>query len=136
MNSPSIIQNWFSTKSIGGAGQTGRSAVGKTGAASAFSAILAQIRSVGKTGTDTPPLQPQQSAAPVLSKGHALVAELKKTLQKPGVSLNELKVGDDALAAVEQVLIGAGFEAGQVRNLLGELKAPGRATPSGLDRSC
>jgi len=117
MNMPFMIQNLFDANSVGGISKVGQTALGKTGAAGGFAALMGQVQNAGEKDARMMSQRP-----PVALKGHALIAQLKRNLQSSGASLDQLTADDSALAAIEKVLVGAGFEAKQVRNLLGELK--------------
>lgn len=118
MNMPFMIQNLVDTNVAGNISKAGQTAPGKTGVAGIFAALMGQVQNRGKKNS-----QMMTSAPPVALKGHALIAQLKKNLQLSGVSLDQLTADDSALDAIEKVLVEAGFTVGQVKNLLGELKA-------------
>lgn len=116
MTMPMMIQTLLIANRAGDISTGGQSASGKTGVNGVFAALMRQTQNTG----NAPGTQAQSS--PVALKGHALVSYLKKNLQSSGVSLDQAMADDSAMAAIEKVLLGAGFEAGQVKNLLGELK--------------
>jgi len=117
MNMPFIIQNLFNGKAVTDISKIGPTAPGKNGEAGVFAALMGQVQNSGEKDV------PRRLQLPsVGAKGHALIAQLKKNLQSLGVSPDQLTADDSALAAIEKVLIGAGFEARQVINLIGELK--------------
>ncbi|MFH0730508.1 MAG: flagellar hook-length control protein FliK [Pseudomonadota bacterium] len=118
MNIPILIQSLFNTNTnrAGDISKGGQSTSGKTGAAGVFEALMRKAQNVGND------VRMSSRPSPVALKGHALIAHLKNNLRSSGVSLDQSMADDSALAGIKKVLLGAGFEAGQVKNLLSELK--------------
>lgn len=140
MIAASMIQNLFASKTMAGSSKAGKTGAGKGDAASAFAMLMGKHQSTGKSGgrnllqAASARLRGQISdagikgtpgkATPGLTKltGHALLAQLKQQLQSAGIPLDQVVADDKALASLEKLLVGAGFDPDQVKSMLGELK--------------
>jgi flagellar hook-length control protein FliK len=113
-----MLQSLFDLTAVKRSQPLARIASGKSGIAANFSLLLGEARSAlnGKPNGGV------QAASPPL-KGHALMAQLKQSLLSSGLTPDRLIADGEALAAFEKVLVGAGFDSEQVRNLLAELTA-------------
>jgi flagellar hook-length control protein FliK len=118
MNMPFMIQNLFDLNVAGNVSKAGQCTSGKTSVAGVFAALMEKVQNAGRNTAKM-----TSSSPPVALKGHALIAQLKKNLLSSGAALDQITADDSALNAIEKVLVGAGFEAGQVKTLLGELKS-------------
>ena len=116
MISPFMLQSLFDLTAMQNPLSSAKSASGKRFAAKDFSQLLGKATAAlnGEAGGSA-------RAATTSLKGHALMAQLKQSLLSSGLTPDRLTADGDALAAFERVLVGAGFDPAQVKNLLAEL---------------
>lgn len=117
MNIPIMIQNLFGAKAVKGISKLDPAVSGKRSGVVGFAALMGQMQQAGDKDVLT-----MSGKSPVALKGHALISQLKRNLLSSGVPLDQLTADNRALEAIEKLLVGADFEAGAVRTLIGELK--------------
>jgi flagellar hook-length control protein FliK len=121
MITPFIMSNLISPETTGELTGSGRTTGGGAGTGSPFAQLIKKAAAnAGLTGLSA------SQTSPVSLKGQALVAQLKQALLASGAHLDQLVADDKALAAMEKMLVCAGFDSGQVKSLLDGLKAEAR----------
>lgn len=117
MNTPFMLQQIIDTIGLSNIAPFTQSANGNKDGMGHFAQVLGEVR---RDYADSDHKASLRAEVPI--NGHDLIGKLKRYLKTGGVPLDQMVADDSALSAIEKVLVGAGFEETQVRNLLSELK--------------